>query len=800
MLALLRLYRLFPKGNALRLIIIGLLVVAALVVLLPNKTPGIDREGFRQGLDIKGGTHLVYEARPGEEATVTDDQMEGAIRIIRRRVDAFGVSEPVVQRVGDDRIMVQIPGIRDVERAKNLIGATAQLEFREQDRKEDGTFVTDPQTGSILWKPALAPNDNGQMVPLTGEFMLPTAQVVLDPSTNLPDVAFEFNGEGARMFQNITSRLLNQPLGIFLDGQLISSPTVQAVISSNGVITGLTLEEADDLAIELNAGALPVPIQLIREQDVDATLGAESVNKSMIAGIVGLLLVLAFLMVYYKLPGVLSAGALIVYGLVVLSTFKLLPVTLTLSGLAGFILSIGMAVDANVLIFERLKEELRAGRSLRVAVEAGFNRAWDAIRDSNVSTLITCAILWWFGDKLGTPLVTGFAITLAIGVVTSMFSAMFVTRSFLRFMVGARAQENPGLFGLNKSSSGSAQASTQRRGLNLVGKRFWFFVISGTVLLPGIVSLIFPPAFNTGIEFSSGSTIEVRFINPADQSRLRGGEVTTQAVREELDKLGFGDAIVQALESNAFLIRTETLGQGEIDQDGNVGPSDSQLIKTALEQRFGGTSIDRFEVDFVSAIVAGEMVRNTALAVLLAIVGIFLYIAWAFRKMPHFFRYSASAVVALFHDVLIVLGLFSIMGKAFGIELNTMVITAILAVIGYSINNTIVVFDRIRENMLKRTGDPFEVTVNNSLLETMGRSLNTSLTTLFTLLSLVLFGGGTLLPFILVLLIGVIAGTYSSMLIGPQILVMWENREFGMILRRVQSRLGGPRARTRTPT
>ena len=800
MLALLRLYRLFPKGNALRLMIIGLLVVAAMVVLIPNKTPGIDREGFRQGLDIKGGTHLVYEARPGEEATVTDDQMEGAIRIIRRRVDAFGVSEPVVQRVGDDRIMVQIPGIRDVERAKNLIGATAQLEFREQDRKEDGTFVTDPQTGSILWKPALASNDNGQMVPLTGEFMLPTAQVVLDPSTNLPDVAFEFNGEGARMFQSITSRLLNQPLGIFLDGQLISSPTVQAVISSNGVITGLTLEEADDLAIELNAGALPVPIELIREQDVDATLGAESVNKSMIAGIVGLLLVLAFLMVYYKLPGVLSAGALIVYGLVVLSTFKLLPVTLTLSGLAGFILSIGMAVDANVLIFERLKEELRAGRSLRVAVEAGFNRAWDAIRDSNVSTLITCAILWWFGDKLGTPLVTGFAITLAIGVVTSMFSAMFVTRSFLRFVVGARAQENPGLFGLSTSSSGSAQTSTQRRSLNLVGKRFWFFVISGTVLLPGVVSLIFPPAFNTGIEFSSGSTIEVRFINPADQSRLRGGEVTTQAVREELDKLGFGDAIVQALESNAFLIRTETLGQGEIDQDGNVGPSDSQLIKTALEQRFGGTSIDRFEVDFVSAIVAGEMVRNAALAVLLAIVGIFLYIAWAFRKMPHFFRYSASAVVALFHDVLIVLGLFSIMGKAFGIELNTMVITAILAVIGYSINNTIVVFDRIRENMLKRTGDPFEVTVNNSLLETMGRSLNTSLTTLFTLLSLVLFGGGTLLPFILVLLIGVIAGTYSSMLIGPQILVMWENREFGMILRRVQSRLGGPRARTRTPT
>ncbi len=798
MLGLLRLYRLIPKGNTLRLIMIGLIFIAGLVVLLPDKTPGIDRVGFRQGLDIRGGTHLVYETQVPEGETVTDSQVEGVISIIRNRVDAFGVSEPIVQRVGDDRVMVQIPGIRDVERAKSLIGRTAQLDFREQRRQEDGTFVTDPQTGSIIWDPVLAPNDTGQLVPLTGEYMLPNSQVVLDPATNLPQVAFEFNSEGARMFENITSRLLNQPLGIHLDGILISNPVVQAVISRNGVITGLSIEQADDLAIQLNAGALPIPIQLIREQDVDATLGAESVNKSMVAGIVGLLLVLGFLMVYYRLPGVLSAGALIVYGLVVLSTFKLLPVTLTLSGIAGFILSIGMAVDANVLIFERLKEELRAGRSLRVAIEAGFNRAWVAIRDSNVSTLITCAILWWFGDKLGTPLVTGFAITLAIGIVTSMFSAMFVTRSFLRFFVGSWAQEKPGVFGVPKTLADTPQDPTPGRRINVVNRRFWYFAISGAVILPGIVSLIFPPAFNTGIEFSSGSTIEVRFINPADRDRLTGGEVTVTAVRQELEELGHGDAIVQALETNAFLIRTETLGQGEIDQDGNVGPSDSQLIQQAFALRFGPTSIDRFEVDFVSPIVAAEMVRNAALAVFFAIIGIFLYIAWAFRKMPHFFRYSAAAVFALAHDVLIVLGLFSLLGKIFGVELNTMVITAILAVIGYSINNTIVVFDRIRENMLRRTGDPFETTVNNSLLETMGRSVNTSLTTLFTLLALVLFGGGTLLPFILVLLIGVLAGTYSSMLIGPQVLVMWEKGEFRMVWRRVQARLGGARARTPT--
>ena len=494
MLGLLRLYRLLPKGNTLRLSLIGLIFIGALVVLLPEKTPGIDRVGFRQGLDIRGGTHLVYEAQTAEGETVTDSQVEGVISIIRNRVDAFGVSEPIVQRVGDDRIMVQIPGIRDVERAKSLIGRTAQLDFREQRRQEDGTFVTDPQTGSIIWDPVLAPNDSGQLAPLTGEFLLPNSQVLLDPATNLPQVAFEFDGEGARMFENITSRLLNQPLGIHLDGLLISDPVVQAVISTNGVITGLSIEQADDLAIQLNAGALPIPIQLIREQDVDATLGAESVNKSLIAGIIGLLLVLGFLMVYYRLPGVLSAGALIVYGLVVLATFKLLPVTLTLSGIAGFILSIGMAVDANVLIFERLKEELRAGRSLRVAIEAGFNRAWVAIRDSNVSTLITCAILWWFGDKLGTPLVTGFAITLAIGIVTSMFSAMFVTRSFLRFF---RRFLGPGEAWSIRCAqdrwSTSPQAPTPGRRINVVNRRFWYFAISGAVILPGIVSLIFPP-------------------------------------------------------------------------------------------------------------------------------------------------------------------------------------------------------------------------------------------------------------------------------------------------------------------
>lgn len=255
MSTLLRLYRYLPRGNNFRLLSIAILAVAAFLVVAPNNISyfGIEREGFRQGLDIKGGTHLVYEARPAEGETVTAEQMEGVTRIIRRRVDSFGVTEPVVQKVGDDRIMVQIPGIKDVERAKKLIGATAELEFREQRVKEDGTLVVD-EIGSVIWDPTLAINKAGAEVPLTGRFMRATSQVILDPTTNLPQVAFEFNSEGAKMFESITQRLLNKPLGIFMDNQLISSPTVQAVISDRGVITGLTLDEADDLSIELNAG------------------------------------------------------------------------------------------------------------------------------------------------------------------------------------------------------------------------------------------------------------------------------------------------------------------------------------------------------------------------------------------------------------------------------------------------------------------------------------------------------------------------------------------------------------------
>ncbi len=395
--------------------------------------------GLRLGLDLKGGTHLVYQAQPEEGRELTDEDIDGVIDSIERRVNSFGVSEPIIQRLGTDRVLVQLPGVKNVEDAKNLIGKQAVLDFRQVDPAD-----TNPNDGTN-WIPATARDDQGETVHLNGSYL--TKSVLgSNPSTGLPVVLFEFNDEGGRMFEQITRRLQRQPLGIFLDGQLISSPTVQAVITNQGEITGVGLAEARQLSIQLNAGALPVPVAIVQERTVDATLGKDSLDKSVIAGVVGLGLVLLFMIMNYKLPGAISGVSLLIYTVVSLAVFKTVPVTLTLAGIAAFLLSIGMAIDANILIFERTKEEIRAGRPILLAMEAGFDRAWPSIRDSNTATILTSAILFWFGQRLGESVITGFALTLFIGVVVSMLTAIFVTRTFLRLLMQSRLARNMALF------------------------------------------------------------------------------------------------------------------------------------------------------------------------------------------------------------------------------------------------------------------------------------------------------------------------------------------------------------------
>jgi preprotein translocase subunit SecD len=406
--------------------------------------PLFGREEMRLGLDLQGGIHMVYQAdfsdvEPGTEAEAID----GAVAVIERRINVLGVTEPLIQKQGSDRIVVELPGVSEAEKAKNLIGETALLEFRE--RKVD-------ENGDVTWVPATATID-GKEKTLTSAYFKENTYVG-QGSLGQIYLYFEWNEEGSQISSEVTGRLIGQPLAIYLSGQPLLgddgqpiAPIVRSQITDRGQIEGLSLSEATELSQLLNAGRIPVPLNPIYEQTVSPILGADFVGMSLKAGLIGIILVMLFMIIYYRLPGALASLALIFYGAVVIAIFKLWPITLTLAGIGGFVLSIGMAVDANVLIFERMKEEFAAGRTLGAAIEAGFNRAWTAIRDSNVTTAIVCLILIWLGSSIveSAP-VTGFAVALLIGVLVSMFSAIIVTRTLLRLFVGTKLAKRTGLF------------------------------------------------------------------------------------------------------------------------------------------------------------------------------------------------------------------------------------------------------------------------------------------------------------------------------------------------------------------
>ena len=374
--------------------------------------------GLTLGLDLQGGVQLIYEA---VEEGVTASQMAGVQEKIERRTNAFGVTEPSIQRLGDNRILIQLPGVEDVEEAKRLIGSTGKLEFKER-----------------ICPDAACTEFSDQDIGLTGE-LLARAYASTHPTSGKPIVNLEFNSEGARLFGESTARIANtnNRTAIFLDDVEILAPSArQPILGGQAFIEGpdFTFERVSTIAIQLEEGRLDTPIAVISEQNVDATLGEEALDRSLVAGMIGFGLVVLFMALYYRLPGVTASLALICYIILVMFLVKMVPVTLTLSGIAGFILSIGVAVDANILISERTKEELRTGRALLGAISTGFNRAWPAILNSNVATMITCVILFWFGSRFGASAVTGFAVTLFIGVATSMFTAVIISQTLLRIM------------------------------------------------------------------------------------------------------------------------------------------------------------------------------------------------------------------------------------------------------------------------------------------------------------------------------------------------------------------------------
>jgi preprotein translocase subunit SecD len=435
------------KGSRGLLIFILILFGFALWVVLPNHEI-LGRTGFTLGLDLKGGSQLIYSANLSEkDPALTDAQaLEGVKQTIERRVNAYGVTEPTIQTMQNEQgsfILVQLPGVKNIDEALKLIGQVAELDFREQVVGEGG---------NTTWVIAKAVGSNGTEEELTGAYFKPNATVKLD-SQNKPVIAFEFNTEGAVLFKQITTRDLNKPLGIFLDNKLISAPTVQAVIEAQGVITNpnWTIKEARTLAIQLNSGALSVPLTVVERRDIGATLGADSLKKSLLAGIIGSALIILFMIIYYRVSGLVACLALVVYAVLNLAIFRLIPVVLTLPGIAGFLVSVGMGVDGNVLVCERLKEELRRGSTLERAVEESFRQSWSAIWDSNVTVFIACGVLLWLGNTFGNFMVVGFAWTLFIGVALSMFTQVVVTRAFMRTVVASGLAKSPRAYGVLKA-------------------------------------------------------------------------------------------------------------------------------------------------------------------------------------------------------------------------------------------------------------------------------------------------------------------------------------------------------------
>ncbi len=435
---------------------------------------GFQRREMRLGLDLKGGTRLVLEADVSQQPDINlNDALNTAVDVVERRVNAFGVAESITERVGSNRIAVQLPGISSDE-AINKIGRTAQLQFMEMAtnaqgdvviNQPDGTQVTRPLQQVLSdpriiqqaqFTPVTATDKDGVKREINGGFLDRSKIFIRPNAAGLPTLQFGMNSDGANLLGQATSRLSNppQPMAFFLDGKPITgadgrivAPLVQSQIRDQGEITGLTGADASTLSTLLRTGAFPVPLRVVQQEDVDATLGDKAVVNSVEAGLIAILVVMAFMIMYYRLPGLLAAMALTVYVSLTMAVFKLWPVTITSAGMAAFVLSVGMAVDANILIFERMKEELRIGRSLVGAIDAGFSRAWTSIRDSNVATLITCMILYWFGDQFAASLVKGFALTLALGVLVSMFSAITVTRTFLHALVGTSVMRHLWLFG-----------------------------------------------------------------------------------------------------------------------------------------------------------------------------------------------------------------------------------------------------------------------------------------------------------------------------------------------------------------
>ena len=741
---------------------------------------------------MQGGLQVVLEADLPEGQVLPDGAMEAARIVVDNRVNGLGVTEPLVQLQGSERMIVELPGISNPDLAISTIRETGLLEFVDAGRTviPDGTIIqttfgqnTEPATEGEATEEQ--PTQVYNTI-ITGGDLDQVGNAGFDPNRRVVDITFSIKSENEaqQRFGEHTGANVGSFLCIVLDKIVLSCPVINSRLDTGGVISlgnDTALDEGQALAIQLQYGALPVPLKVVENRTVGPTLGQDSVQKSIRAGTIGLVVVLLFMVVYYRLPGFVAALALIVYGLLNFALYKIIPVTLTLPAITGFILSIGMAVDANILIFERLKEELRAGRNLKLALELGFKRSWPSIRDSAISTLITCFILFGFGSSFGASIVKGFAVTLGLGVITNLFTAVVVTRAFLRLAMGSSPtglKDNKFLMGFNLTDDPKTAPAWLSNIFDIAGKRRSYYIVSAILIIPGLIGLAistaqFSSPLKPSLDFIGGALMELKFDQPVQPGEIR--QIFTDFSFNDQD---FKDTDVTTADlsgQETILIRSKFLNDEA-----------KSAIQAQIQSQVGDFEELRF--DSVGPTIGREVTQAGAYAVLAAAIAILVYLIFAFRSVSNAARYGVAAIIAMIHDVLLTAGLFSIAGLIAGWEIDALFLTAILTVIGYSVHDTIVVFDRVRENLPRYRTESYEQVCNRSLLETLNRSLATSISTMFVVLAILLFGGATVNQFIATILIGVISGTYSSIFNAVPVLVSWRQGEIGNFFRRLIGR------------
>ena len=791
----------------------------------PDQIEQIKQKSINLGLDLQGGIHLVLEVDPSKlSQDERSDVVERAKEVITNRIDQFGVAEPIIHRQGEWRIVVELPGVQDVERAKDLIGERARLEFKILKSSVERSSILDKidaflaashadsgssgaldnifgaeeapslrkymrqvggadlmvNAGDLLTVQRILDETN-HLIPSDGEFIWGskvetladggqyrrlyylrkkvemTGEVVKDAkvrrgqsfeNAGQPEIHFTTTNEGVKIFQRVTGAYIQERMAIILDNRIYSAPTIQVKIrDGRSVISGSsTIEEAKDLAIVLRSGSLPVDVNIVEDRTVGPSLGRDSIMQGRKAATIGLLIVLVFMVLYYGFSGLVADLALVLNLVFVLAILAGFGGTLTLPGIAGIILTIGMAVDANVLIFERVREESRAGKTIRAAIDNGYGRAFLTIFDANLTTVITAIVLFQFG----TGAIKGFALTLMIGILSSMFTALFVTRTVFNVVLRNKTTLNIGRFNIFRDPQ-----------IGFLGFRHAGFAISIVAILIGLGSTVVKGGYNLGIDFRGGTLLELHFDPPVPVGDIRDALASVTVQGQDVDLRQ--SEIKEFGTPSDILIRVEESAQGTAVADG---------IKTTLRSRFSdsvGDPIDWLRrQEAVGPKIGEELKRDAVNAIIISLILIILYIWIRFKRI----HYGVAAVIALFHDILITLGVFSLLDK----EISLAIVAALLTIVGYSLNDTIVVFDRVREDLRLYRRESFGAIINRSINECLNRTLLTSGTTLLVVIALFVLGGQVIHDFAFALIVGVIVGTYSSSFVASPIVYEWLGR------------------------